>query len=140
MMEKGADGERVMMERGTEVWKEERIAEAQKIKERYPDRYPVICEKALYSDLPDLQKKKFLVTSIMTIGEFKYIMQKHINQHMTQTDDSILEPDKTIYLYVANTNTSPTGSALLIDLYNQYKNKDGFLYLTYTSENTLGSG
>mgnify|MGYP002632500924 FL=1 len=37
---------------------EKRKAESDKIKERYPDRIPVICEKSETSKLPDIDKTK----------------------------------------------------------------------------------
>ena len=37
---------------------EKRKAEADKIKERYSDRIPVICEKSATSKLPDIDKTK----------------------------------------------------------------------------------
>jgi GABA(A) receptor-associated protein len=37
---------------------EKRQAEANRIREKYPDRIPVIVEKAERSDIPDIDKKK----------------------------------------------------------------------------------
>ena len=37
---------------------EVRSAEASKIRAKYPDRIPVICEKADRSDIPEIDKKK----------------------------------------------------------------------------------
>ena len=37
---------------------EKRKAEAARIKAKYPDRIPVICEKAGQSDISDIDKKK----------------------------------------------------------------------------------
>merc|ERR1719188_1873382 len=109
---------------------EKRSAEARRILAKYPDRIPVICEKALRSDLPEIDKKKFLVPGTMLCGEFKYIIHKHINQQAT------IASDQTIYLFV-NT-TSPKTGALMSEVYDQYKAEDGFLYITYSAENTLG--
>merc|ERR1712166_1297409 len=111
---------------------EKRAAEAQRILTKYPDRIPVICEKALRSDLPDIDKKKFLVPGTMLCGEFKYIVHKHISQMAHAS----IASDQTIYLFV-NT-TSPKTGALMSEVYDQYKADDGFLYITYSAENTLG--
>jgi hypothetical protein len=40
---------------------EERKAESDKLKERYPDRVPIICEKSKTCTLPDIDKTKYLV-------------------------------------------------------------------------------
>lgn len=37
---------------------EKRQAEASRIRDKYPDRIPVIVEKAEKSDIPDIDKKK----------------------------------------------------------------------------------
>jgi GABA(A) receptor-associated protein len=37
---------------------EQRKNEADRIRERYPDRIPVICEKSKSSKLPDIDKTK----------------------------------------------------------------------------------
>ena len=50
---------------------EKRSAEARRILAKYPDRIPVICEKHARSDLPDIEKKKFLVPDTMLCGQFK---------------------------------------------------------------------
>uniref|UniRef100_A0A7S3U6M3 Autophagy-related protein n=1 Tax=Strombidinopsis acuminata TaxID=141414 RepID=A0A7S3U6M3_9SPIT len=112
---------------------EKRSAEARRILAKYPDRIPVICEKAPRSDLPDIEKKKFLVPGTMLCGEFKYIIHKHINQ----TAHASIASDQTIYLFV--NSTSPKTGALMSEVYDRYKADDGFLYITYSAENTLGS-
>jgi len=110
---------------------EKRAADAQRILAKYPDRIPVVCEKASRSDLPDIEKKKFLVPGTMLLGEFKYIIHKHISQ------TSALSADQTIYLF-AN-GASPKTGAVISELYEQHKAPDGFMYISYSAENTLGS-
>jgi GABA(A) receptor-associated protein len=118
----------------TEATFEKRSAEARRILAKYPDRIPVICEKAQRSDLPDIDKKKFLVPDTMLCGQFKYIIHKHINQCATAANQ--ISADQTIYLFVRN-KEPPTG-ALMSEVYDSYKADDGFLYITYCAENTLG--
>ena len=38
---------------------DKRKAESERIRQKYPDRIPVICEKAEGSDIPDIDKKKY---------------------------------------------------------------------------------
>merc|ERR1712146_108666 len=111
---------------------EKRSAEARRILAKYPDRIPVICEKAARSDLPDIEKKKFLVPGTMLCGEFKYIIHKHLNE----SGSGAIASDQTIYLFAKN-HTPKTG-ALMSEIYEQYKDMDGFLYVAYSAENTLG--
>mmetsp|Transcript_44699 Transcript_44699/g.121830 ORF Transcript_44699/g.121830 Transcript_44699/m.121830 type:complete len:87 (-) Transcript_44699:451-711(-) len=50
-----------------------RKSEAERIRSKYPDRIPVICEKADKSDIPDIDKKKYLVPADLTVGQFMYV-------------------------------------------------------------------
>lgn len=48
---------------------DKRKAEAERIRQKYPDRIPVICEKAEKSDIPTIDKKKYLVPAVSEAGE-----------------------------------------------------------------------
>eukprot|EP00455_Lapot_gusevi_P002546 TRINITY_DN1102_c0_g1_i3.p2 TRINITY_DN1102_c0_g1~~TRINITY_DN1102_c0_g1_i3.p2 ORF type:complete len:122 (-),score=40.05 TRINITY_DN1102_c0_g1_i3:222-587(-) len=106
---------------------EKRKAEAQRIRERYPDRIPVICEKAENSDIPDIDKKKYLVPADLTVGQFVYVIRKRIK----------LNPEKAIFIFVKN--SLPNTAALMSTIYEEMKDQDGFLYVTYSGESTFGS-
>lgn len=128
----------------SEVAFEKRAAESHRIRSKYPNRIPVICERAPRSDLPEMDKKKFLVPMNMMVGEFKYIVHKHINQcaMARQDQDHGVGPgavthEKTIYLFV--NNTAPKAGALMQELYEEHVSEDGFLYIEYSAENTLGA-
>eukprot|EP00439_Symbiodinium_sp_Y106_P035551 s1874_g4.t1 len=116
---------------------EKRAAEASRILSKYPDRVPVICEKAPRTNLPEIEKKKFLVPGSMLCGEFKYIVHKHIQQAANGTG---LAADQVIYLFTTNgrSNTAVKTGALMSEIYDGYKSDDGFLYIAYSAENTLG--
>ena len=77
---------------------EKRRAEAERIRAKYPDRVPVICEKADRSDVPDIDKKKYLVPADLTVGQFQYVIRKRIK----------LAPEKALFVFCANT-IPPTG-------------------------------
>jgi len=112
--------------------------EATRLRQRYPHRVPVICERAPRADLPDIQKKKFLVPSGMLCSEFKYIIHRQIKQAGSWS----LAADQTIYLFVQHTagSTSPKGGTTMAELYDVYCASDGFLHLSFSAENTLGAG
>jgi len=112
---------------------EKRLAEAERIMKKYPDRVAVICERAPREiALPVLPKVKFLVPGTMTISEFKYIVHKHL----VETSDS-LPAEQTIYLFARN--TSLRTNCALQEAYDVYKSDDGFLYITYKAEDVFGS-
>ena len=81
---------------------EKRTAEAKRILTKYPDRIPVVVEKAVRSTLPEIDKKKFLVPGSMLCGEFKYIIHKHLTQQLAGSSDQ-LSAEQTLYLFVRNT-------------------------------------
>ncbi|KAJ8436301.1 hypothetical protein Cgig2_005225 [Carnegiea gigantea] len=105
-----------------------RRAEAARIREKYPDRIPVIVEKAERSDIPNIDKKKYLVPADLTVGQFVYVIRKRIK----------LSAEKAIFIFVDNV-LPPTG-AILSAIYEEKKDEDGFLYVTYSGENTFGVG
>ena len=99
---------------------------ADRIRSKYPDRIPCIVEKAPKSDAPDIDKKKYLVPGDITVGKFVYEIRKHMQ----------LPPEKAIFLFV--NNVLPPTAALMSQIYDRYKDEDGFLYITYSGENTFG--
>ncbi|KAI8465593.1 MAG: autophagy protein [Monoraphidium minutum] len=105
---------------------EKRQAEAGRIREKYPDRIPVIVEKAEKSDIPDIDKKKYLVPADLTVGQFVYVIRKRIK----------LSPEKAIFIFISN--VLPPTAALMPSVYEDHKDDDGFLYITYSGENTFG--
>ncbi|KAJ4975886.1 hypothetical protein NE237_000992 [Protea cynaroides] len=105
---------------------ERRQAEAARIREKYPDRIPVIVEKAERSDIPDIDKKKYLVPADLTVGQFVYVVRKRIK----------LSAEKAIFVFVKN--VLPPTAAMMSAIYEENKDEDGFLYMTYSGENTFG--
>merc|ERR1712039_958610 len=106
---------------------DKRKKEADRIIKKYPERIPVICEKASQSDISDIDKKKYLVPSDLTVGQFVYVIRKRIK----------LAPEKAIFIFV--NNTLPSTAALMSQIYKDHKDEDGFLYVTYSVENTFGA-
>nr|ABK23434.1 unknown [Picea sitchensis]ABK25724.1 unknown [Picea sitchensis] len=105
---------------------ERRQAEAGRIRDKYPDRIPAIVEKAEKSDIPDIDKKKYLVPADLTVGQFVYVIRKRIK----------LSAEKAIFIFV--NNVLPPTAALMSSVYEEHKDEDGFLYFTYSGENTFG--
>ncbi|KAI9123263.1 hypothetical protein K1719_006152 [Acacia pycnantha] len=105
---------------------EERLKESQSIAAKYPDRVPVIIEKYSRTDLPELDKKKYLVPRDMSIGQFIHILSSRLR----------LPPGKALFIFVKN--TLPQTANLMDAVYEAYKDDDGFLYMCYSSEKTFG--
>ena len=105
---------------------DKRKSEAERIRAKYPDRVPVICEKADRSDIPDIDKKKYLVPADLTVGQFHYVIRKRIK----------LAPEKALFLFCSN--SIPPNAALMSTIYEEQKDEDGFLYIQYSGESTFG--
>ncbi|KAI8525110.1 hypothetical protein RHMOL_Rhmol13G0203100 [Rhododendron molle] len=106
---------------------ERRLTEAARIREKYPERIPVIVERAERSDVPEVDKKKYLVPADLTVGQFVYVVRKRIK----------LSAEKAIFVFV--NNVLPPTAVLMSAIYEENKDEDGFLYMTYSGENTFGS-
>ncbi|CAA3009993.1 autophagy-related 8i [Olea europaea subsp. europaea] len=105
---------------------EERCQESQEIIFNYPDRVPVVVERYSKTDLPEMEKRKFLVPRDMSVGQFIYILSGRLH----------LSPGKALFVFVKD--TLPQTSSLMESVYDSYKDDDGFLYMCYSSEKTFG--
>lgn len=106
---------------------EERQKEAKFIINKYPDRIPIICERVTGStNVPPLDKSKFLVPKDLSIGQFMHVLRKRIE----------LPPTTSIFLFC--NNTIPSSSALVLSIYKELADPDGFLYIQFNGEDTFG--
>jgi GABA(A) receptor-associated protein len=105
-----------------------RIAESERIRQRFPGRVPIIVEKASRAaDVPSLPKCKFLAPEHMNVGQFIYVIRKNLS----------LPPEKALFLFVGD--ILPTTATLMSELHFYHKDPhDGFLYMKYSSESTFG--
>jgi len=106
---------------------EKRKDEAARIRAKYPDRIPVIVERAEKTDIADIDKKKYLLPSDLTVGQFVFVIRKRIK----------LSAEKAIFIFVKN--VLPPTSQCISAVYEEQKDEDGFLYITYSGESTFGA-
>jgi len=106
---------------------EKRNKEATTIRAKHPDRIPVIVEKSMNSDIQEIDKTKYLAPCRLTLGQFVYIIRRRMK----------LPPEKALFVFIRN--HIPTQSTLLSSIYEDFADEDGFLYVTYASENTFGT-
>jgi GABA(A) receptor-associated protein len=108
---------------------EERINESNRVLLKYPDRIPIICQRSLRagkSDLPYIDKIKYLVPKDLTLGQFMYVIRKRLK----------LESTYALFLFIDG--KIPPTTAMLGGIYSTNKDKDGFMYVDYSRENTFG--
>lgn len=86
----------------------------------------MICEKVENSDIPEIDKRKYLVPVDLSVGQFVYVIRKRIK----------LPSEKAIFIFV--NDILPPTAALISTIYEEHKDEDGFLYVLYSGENTFG--
>ena len=101
--------------------------ESDKIKTKYPNRFPVIVTKSTKCILDDIERNKFLVPGDLTIGQFICIVRKRIK----------LNESESVFLFI-NNNILPATSSNISSIYDDNHDEDGFLYITYCNENVFG--
>ena len=75
-----------------------RQVESRRVREKYPDLIPVICERADNSDLPDTTRRKYLVPQALTMGQFMYVLRRRIN----------LDANRAMFLFIDNNTLAPS--------------------------------
>lgn len=107
---------------------DERKSESGKMISKFPDKVPVIVERLQNSNLPSMDRKKFLVPQDIMLAQFQSIIRKRIN----------ITPETAIFVFFGNKNTLAPATSLMSAVYSSMKDDDNFLYCYYTSENTFG--
>ena len=97
------------------------------VRTKYPNRYPLIVEKAENSNIIEtIDKTKFLVPGDLTMGQMIYVIRKRIK----------LSSEKALFIFIDD--TMPTTGDNICSIYNKHKDADGFLYVKFSGENTFG--
>lgn len=107
----------------------ERKAECARVLKKFPDRIPVVCERSPKSTtaLPFSAKIKYLIPRDLTLAQFIYIIRKQTNMPAEQA------------IFMVVNGKIMTGASMMSAIYEKYCDPDGFLYITYTGENTFGA-
>ncbi|GLV38482.1 Autophagy-related 8b [Carabus blaptoides fortunei] len=108
-----------------EIRKEEVLA----IRNRFPTKIPIIVQRfSKETNLPHLDKSKFLVPQEITMSQFVTIIRNRMRISSTQT----------LYLLV-NNRSMLSLSVTLAEAYSEFAGPDGFLYVTYASQEVFGA-
>ncbi|OAY77974.1 Autophagy-related protein 8i, partial [Ananas comosus] len=86
----------------------------------------VVVERFSRTNLPEIEKRKFLVPHDMFVGQFIHILRSRMH----------LPSGKALFIFIQD--TLPQTASIMDSMYQQYKDEDGFLYMCYSSEKTFG--
>lgn len=101
--------------------------EASYLLSQYPDRIPIICHPKDYNKITYKHRVKYLVPDSLSFAQFQYVIRKNIQ----------MKKEDALYFFV-NNRIIPSSSMSISEIYSKYKNKDNFLYIVYSTENTFG--
>lgn len=105
----------------------DRKTESKRIREKYPDRIPIIVEHSKKTtDFPTIDKQKYLVPHDLTTGQFCYVIRKRVK----------LSPEKAMFMMI-NNKMAPTSDSIS-QVYERERDEDGFLYVCVAGESTFG--
>merc|ERR1711874_277145 len=98
------------------------------IRMKFPTKVAVIVERYKGErNLPDIDKVKFLVPQELTMSQFSTILRNRLQ----------ISSIETFFLFI-NKRTLPTLSQSVAELYRDNRDEDGFLYVTYASQEVFG--
>jgi GABA(A) receptor-associated protein len=102
-----------------------RQRESGRLVKKFPDRIPVVIHPGPRA--PPIDKNKYLVPGDLTFSEFMHIVRKRIKVKQFEA-----------LLGFVKGGTLPPSSMALREIYKESSDEDGFLYVTYSLENTFG--
>ncbi|KAF7708295.1 hypothetical protein HF521_017352 [Silurus meridionalis] len=104
-----------------------RRLEGERVRAKHPDKIPIIVERASRSRAPELDKKKYLVPSDLTVGQLCFLIRQRIS----------MRPEEALFFFVKN--SLPPSSSPLSVVYEEHHEEDLFLYMTYSNESVYGA-
>jgi GABA(A) receptor-associated protein len=105
---------------------EKRVQESKQLAYKYHDRVPIIVRSG-NSQTPTIENFKYLIPKTTTVGQFANTIRKKTQLKSYQA------------LFVFVNGVLPPTSSLMVDVYKEHHDDDGFLYVTYSLENTFGN-
>jgi GABA(A) receptor-associated protein len=106
---------------------ENRKLQSEKVLQKYKDKIPVIVEKNYKLAInPNINKSKYLVPHDLSFGEFLQVIRKRTN----------IDSHQALFAFV--NNKIPCINDIMVNIYKNHADDDGFLYIIYSLENTFG--
>lgn len=103
-----------------------RVELSTKLRRQHPNRIPIIVDVAAGSNL-NLKRTKFLAPADENFSRLIVEIRKHL----------VLDPSEALFFFCGHVHFVSPGT-LLSNVYEKYKDPDGFLYICVSRENTFG--
>lgn len=107
---------------------EDRRTSSKRILKKYPNMIPIILQRDIHSNIPKIDKYKIMVKKCSDVGSLLKYLKNNIK----------CDPNQAIYIRIEDTHYVPGVNDSMLCLYEDYKNTDGFLYITYYAMETYG--
>ena len=122
---------------------DERRLQFERIREKHPHKIAVIMERAPLRHLrgsaatpPLVRQRKYLFAHGVTIGQFRHMVELQLKEEEEGEEEEEEEDQPRLRLFVRRSLAKLT--ATMDEVYYDHKDKDGFLYVSYASENVYG--
>jgi len=103
--------------------------EALRIINKHLNSIPIIVEKSDKSAVREVDRNKFIMARDIEFSHFIHAIRTLLK----------IMPKEKIYFFIDNDiNNSPHTTMKMGDIYDRYKDKDKFLYITYSNKNHVG--
>ena len=105
-----------------------RLKEFEDLMQKNPNKIPVICEKAENCKIEGIKKTKYLLKKDLTIAQFSTLLKRKLQ----------LDSSNALFLLARGKNTLSSNDTIA-QVYDKYKDEDGFLYIYYSNQEVWGS-
>ena len=105
----------------TKYSEEERTKDYEDLQRKHPNKYPIIFEKMPNSKLENLSKEKYLIDPELSFRQVNYFVKGKL----------LIEDEHKNIRFFINGKIPIKSNENVKDIYDKYKQNDGFLYLGY---------
>ena len=99
----------------------DRIKEFQELHKNHPNKYPIVFQKTPNSSLNDTEKPKYLIDPELSFRHLNIFIKRKIH----------LEDENKNLRFLVNGAIPIKTNQIVKNIFEQYRDKDGFLYLGY---------
>ena len=105
----------------TKYSKEERTKDFEELQRKHPNKYPIVFEKMPNTNFEDLNKEKYLIDPELSFRQVNYFVKGKL---------SLDDEHKNLRFFIDG-KTPIKSNENVKDIYDKYKQNDGFLYLGF---------